>query len=219
MAPHALRGLQSRNLQDYLDAHLTKHFIYEKVEALIAHPTLRPTKDNPLDRLITKGMLTAENRVKKERRLPGSPELIQAVERATLWKQAISSFLNDVDMTEQINRTLTNLNEPISLPEDLASCSQGLQQSLLSLRLLSAQAADAHRKLLTTAILAHEAADTPHNTQSATAARHIQKAEEIKQLFRKLNGIYKTLQPSGLNRMSTSGKPTGHPLPSNHSPN
>jgi hypothetical protein len=207
MAPHALRGLQSRNLQDvdnyidYLDAHLTKHRIYEKVEDLIAHQTLRPTKANTLDRLITEGMLAAENRVKKKRRLPWSPKLIQAVERVTLWKQAVSSFFNDVDMTEQINRTLINLDEPISLPEDLASCRQGLQQSLLSLRLPSAQAADERRKFLTTAILAHEAADTPHDTQSATAARHIRKAEEIKQLFRKLNGIYKTLQRSGLNRI------------------
>jgi hypothetical protein len=49
--------------------------------------------------------------------------------------------------------------------------------------------------------MAHEAADNPQDAQSATAARHIKKAEEIKQLFRKLNGIYKLLQRSGLNRI------------------
>jgi hypothetical protein len=207
MAPHALRGLQSQNLTDvanyvdYLDAHFTRHRIYDKVQELIDQPTLCPTQANVLDRLITEGMISAENRVKKKRRLPWSPKLIQAVERVTLWKQAVSSFLNDIDMTEQIHRTLQNLEEPVFLPDDLESCRQGLQQSLLSLRRLSAQAADERCKFLTTTILAHEAADNPQEAQAATAARHIQKAEEIKQLFRKLHGIYKALQRNGQNRI------------------
>jgi hypothetical protein len=165
MAPHALRGLQSRNLQDvtryigYLDAHFVQHRIYDKVQALIDRPNLCPTQANALDRAITEGMLGAENRVKKKRCLPWSPKLIQAVERVTLWKQAVSSYLNDVDVTNQIQQTLTKLAEPITLPNDLVSCRQGLQQSLLALQRLSAQAADERRKLLSTTMMAHEAAD------------------------------------------------------------
>jgi hypothetical protein len=139
MPPHALRGLQSRNLTDvshyidYLDAHFAQHRIYDKVEALTANPNLCPTQANSLDRLITEAILSSENRVKKKRRLPWSPQLIQAVERVTLWKQAVSSFLNNVDMTEQIQQTLTNLEEQISFPDGLQLCRQGLQQSLISL--------------------------------------------------------------------------------------
>jgi hypothetical protein len=207
MAPQALRGLQSRNLKDvtryidYLDAHFVQHRIYDKVQALIDRPNLCPTQANSLGHAITEGMLGAENWVKKKRRLPWSPKLIQAVEGVTLWKQAVSSFLNDVDMTSQIQQTLTKLAEPITLPEDLQSCRQGLQQSLLALRRLSAQAADERHKFLLTTIMAHEAADNPQHAQSAKAARHIQKAEEIKQLFRKLQGIYKSYQRNGLNRI------------------
>jgi hypothetical protein len=138
---------------------------------------------------------------KEKRCLPWSPKLIQAVEGVTLWKQAVSSFLNDVDMTNQIQQTLTKLAEPITLPDDLHSCRQGLHQSLLALRRLSAQAADERRKFLLTTIMAHEAADNPQNARSAKAARHIPKAEEIKQLFRKLQGIYKSYQRNGLNRI------------------
>jgi hypothetical protein len=67
MAPHALRGLQSRNLKDvtryidYLDAHFVQHRIYDKVQALIDRPNLCPTQANALDRAITEGMLGAEN--------------------------------------------------------------------------------------------------------------------------------------------------------------
>jgi hypothetical protein len=207
MAPHALRGLQSRNLTDvanyidYLDAHFSRHWIYDKVQELIVRPTLYPTQANVLDRLIAEGMLSAENSVKKKRRLPWSPKLIQAAKRVTLWKHAVSSFLNDIDMTDQIHRTLQNLEEPVSLPDDLESCCQGLQQSLLSLRRLSAKAADERCKFLTTTIMAYGAADNPQDAQATTAARQIQKAEEIKQLFRKLHGIYKAIHRNGLNRI------------------
>jgi hypothetical protein len=162
---------------------------------------LCPTQANALDRAITEGMLGAENRVKKKRRLPWSLKLIQAVERVTLWKQVVSSFLNGVDMTNQIQQTLTKLAKPITLSDDLHSCRQGLQQSLLALRRLSAQAADERRKCLLTTIMAHEAADNPKNAQSANAARHTPKNEEIKQLFRKLQGIYKSYQRNALIRI------------------
>jgi hypothetical protein len=144
MAPHALRGLQSRNLEDvatyvdYLDSHFINHRIYEKVQELVTRPALCPTQANALDRLITEGMLSAERRVKKKRRLPWSPALIQAVERVMLWKHAVSSFLTDVDMTTQIHRTLKNLGAQVVVPGDLEFCRQSLQQSLLSLRHLSA---------------------------------------------------------------------------------
>jgi hypothetical protein len=154
MAPHALRGLQSRNSADvtryvdYLDAHLTRHRIYEKSNELVANPTLCPTQANSLDRLITEGMLRAEKQVKKKRSLPWSPQLIQAVEHVTLWKQAVSSCLNDVNMTEQINQTLRNLDNPFELPADLESRRQGLKQSLQDLRRISAQAAEQRRQFL-----------------------------------------------------------------------
>ena len=189
MAPLALRGLQSRNSTDvtryvdYLDAHFERHRIYEKARELVAHPALRPTQANTLDRLITEGMLSAEKQVKKKRRLPWLPQLIQAVEQVTLWKQAVLSCLNDVDMTEQINRTLSNLDTQIELPADLESRRQGLKQSLQSLHHISAQAVEQRRQFLSMTIIAHEAASTPADDKSAIAARHIQKAEEIKQLF------------------------------------
>jgi hypothetical protein len=95
MAPHALRGLQSRNSTnvtryvDYLDEHFESHKMYAKARELSARPTRCPTQVNALDRLITEGMLGAEKqvkmlgaekRVKKKRQLPWSPELIQVVE-------------------------------------------------------------------------------------------------------------------------------------------
>jgi hypothetical protein len=146
-------------------------------------------------------MLGAEKRVKKKRRLSWSPELIQAGERVTLWKQAVSSCLNDVDMTKQITQTLHNLDNHIKLPADLEFRCRGLKESLQSLRHISAQAAEKRRQFLDTTISAHQAARTSADDKSAIAARHIQKAEEIKQLFRKLQGIYKSLQRSELNRI------------------
>jgi hypothetical protein len=44
--------------------------------------------------------------------------------------------------------------------------------------------------------------DNPQDAKSAHAARYIQKAEEIKQLFRKLHGIYKSFQRNGLDIVS-----------------
>jgi exonuclease III len=189
MAPHALCGLQSRNSTDvtryvdYLHEHFESHNIYAKARALNARPILCPTQANALDRLITEGMLGAEKRVKKKRQLPWSPELIQAVEQVTLWKQAVTSCLNDVDMTAQINHTLRNLDTQIDLPADLESRRQGLKESLTSLRCISAHAAEKRRQFLNLTIISHEAANTLADDKSAIAARHIQKAEEIKQLF------------------------------------
>ena len=215
MAPKAVRKLQSHRLQakgNYITLfheYCVKHRVFDRITKLQATEFPIWSQANKLDRDITRGMLHAEKQCRQVGRDPWSPKLKKARLKVEIFKLALSMHRNGIDYSQQIERAIVNFVDLIEVPATLEEIKISLSHAQRELRTVLTTATEERKKFLQAQQRAAVIASDP---KEALKWRNIQKAEDIKAMYRKLRFVCKNSdQRSGLSSLEVPLDPTDDP--------
>ena len=167
----------------------------------MTHPGDRHAFAERLDNDIREASLAAEKTLK----LFGEPEwsvaLAQARKKRKLLSQLLSVIRTGLVIQESVIQGLRELDTSIEFPLTRQECSQKLRQAAAEVQTLVASSY-ARRDEERTRRLQHLDLSThPIDRQKAKDLRHIKKAEDIKQVFKKLKYVRGKVNKRGITRI------------------
>ena len=200
---HSQRRLLSKCLPSrlkYIDAlhkYCVDHTVFQRLDNLREYPSTPDAES--IDRDITRGMLSAENKCRLLGQEQWSLHLQKARLLVDIFKHALSMVRLGLESRHKINKLLAKYGTPIDIPDALGDIKQALKDAQSELRKTRKDSAQHRKDLLATRIAEAQVRNDP--TQISTAKR-IAKAEDMKALHAKLRFISKdSTNQSGLTKL------------------
>ena len=181
----AIRGTHPSNITkyvEYLDGFLKERDIYRKVKE--QKYWYEKDKLEKLDRIITKGMLEAEDQCRIHHREPWSKEVNEVMTTANIMRINLSSLNNNIDCSKQIAQKQSLLKSQIEVPESIEQAKKALRVAQTNCRKLINE-----RRTKKTSIGAEqEAAYVAMNPEidAKRAAQIFKRAKETKEMMSEL---------------------------------
>ncbi|OEU17034.1 hypothetical protein FRACYDRAFT_239635 [Fragilariopsis cylindrus CCMP1102] len=181
----AIRGSHPSNITKYIK-HLHEYFIENDMYRRVKEQKYWYEKDKleKLDRMITRGMLEAEDQCRIHHREPWSKEVNEVMTTAHILRINLSSIRNNIDCSKQIAQKQSLLQKKIKVPEELREATIALRVAQKNCRKLIHD-----RRVKTTSIEEEqEAAFVAMNPEMDTkrAAQIFQRARDTKQMMSEL---------------------------------
>jgi hypothetical protein len=181
----AIRGTHPSNITkyvEYLDDYLEERDIYRKVKE--QKYWYNKEKLEKLDRIITMGMLEAEDQCRIHHRQPWSKEVNEVMTTANILRINLSSLKNNIDCRKQIAQKQSLLKNEIKIPEDIKEATTALRLAQTNCRKLIKE----QRTKKTSIDEEQEAAFVAMNPEmdAKRAAQIFQRAKDTKQMMSEL---------------------------------
>jgi hypothetical protein len=181
----AIRGTHPSNITkyiEYLDEYFEERDLYRKVKE--QKYWYEKDKLEKLDKIITRGMLEAEDQCRIHHRQPWSKEVNEVMTTANILRINLSSLKNNIDCTKQIAQKQSLLKNEIEVPEDLKKASLALSIAQKNCRKLIKE----QRTKKTTIDEEQEAAFVAMNPEmdAKRAAQIFKRAKDTKQMMTEL---------------------------------
>jgi flagellar hook protein FlgE len=181
----AIRGTHPSNITkyvEYLDEYLEERDIYRKVKE--QKHWYNKEKLEKLDRIITMGMLEAEDQCRIHHRQPWSKEVNEVMTTANILRINLSSLKNNIDCSKQIAQKQSLLKNEIKVPKDLEQATIALRKAQKECRKLIKE----QRTKKTSIDEEQEAAFVAMNPEmdAKRAAQIFQRAKDTKQMMSEL---------------------------------
>ncbi|OEU09351.1 hypothetical protein FRACYDRAFT_248200 [Fragilariopsis cylindrus CCMP1102] len=181
----AIRGTHPSNITkyvEYLDDFLKEKDIYRKVKEQKYY--YDKNKLEKLDKIITQGMLQAEDQCRIHHREPWTKEVNEVMTTANILRILVSSLKNNIDCSKQIQQKQLLLQKVIKIPETLVEASKALGVAQKKCRKLI----NDNRNKTTSIGEEQEAAYVAMNPEidAKRAAQIFQRARDTKQMMSEL---------------------------------
>jgi hypothetical protein len=181
----AIRGNHPSNITkyvEYLDDYLEERDIYRKVKE--QKYWYNKEKLEKLDRVITRGMLEAEDQCRIFHRQPWSKEVNEVMTTANILRINLSSLKNNIDCTKQIAQKQKMLKNEIEIPKEIKEATTALSKAQKNCRKLIKE----QRTKKTAIDEEQEAAFVAMNPEmdAKRAAQIFQRAKDTKQMMSEL---------------------------------
>jgi hypothetical protein len=133
----AIRGTHPSNITKYID-HLNEYLEERDIYRKAKEQKYWYEKDRleKLDRVITKGMLEAEDQCRIFHRQPWTKEVNEVMTTANILRIHLSSMKNNIDCTKQILQKQSLLRKEIRLPTDINEATIALKKAQKNCRQL-----------------------------------------------------------------------------------
>jgi exonuclease III len=220
LGAHAPRILKSNNVSQvtqYIKAKyelLLAHNVFARAERMTS-PGNRHAYAERLDKDIVSASLSAEQQMKRFGEPAWSVALVQARKKEAILSKCLTMARTNIDHTEQLRRDVLELNaaeEPFILPTTLQECTQALRKAKSEVKEIVSQSFVHRDKEHEDRIKALESTlSTQSDKTRARILRRIRKAEDIKQLFRKLKMVRRTHDRRGVTRIEIPLHPEQEP--------
>jgi hypothetical protein len=215
MAAKNLRRLQSHNLAAKgayllsLNKYCLDHKVFKKLQELETQEEMNWPAIETLDRVITHGMLHDEKSCRFRGQDPWSPKLSKARMKVEILKLAMSMARTKRDYRQRIDKLLGEYGDLLEIPNLIPEVQTALRLSQKELRVVLQNAANEQKEYLQSK---QSAAVISSDPAAALKWRNLQRAEEIKAMYRKLRFIRQdSVQQSGLSRIEVPTDPTEDP--------
>ena len=181
----AIRGSHPSNITkyvEYLDEYLKERDMYRKVKE--QKYWYDKDKLEKLDRIITQGMLEAEDQCRIHHRQPWTKEVNEVMTTANILRISLSSLKNNIDCTKQIDQKQSLLKNKIVIPDDIKETTIALRLAQKNCRKIINE-----RRIMKTSIdKEQEAAYVAMNPEidAKRAAQIFQRAKDTKQMMSEL---------------------------------
>jgi hypothetical protein len=181
----AIRGTHPSNITkyvEYLDEYLEERDMYRKVKE--QKYWYNKEKLEKLDRIITMGMLEAEDQCRIHYRQPWSKEVNEVMTTANILRINLSSIKNNLDCTKQIEQKQSLLKNKIKIPTDIHEATIALRLAQKNCRKLIKE----QRTKKTSIDQEQEAAFVAMNPEmdAKRAAQIFKRAKDTKQMMTEL---------------------------------
>ncbi|KAI2490946.1 hypothetical protein MHU86_23634 [Fragilaria crotonensis] len=211
------RDLSSNNTQQVTE------YIREKYRILFHHhnafvrsvqltqPGNRHAFAERLDQDVLTASLAAAAKVKKFGEPAWSVELAEARKQVVVLKKHLSALRTHYDHSSVLTREMAQLLTPVPLPPTPSECSAAIRKVESSIKAIIAESYERRDQERQRKIAALETSGKQSDKESATRLRHMKKAEDIKQLFRKISGVRKNKLRQGVTRIEIPLHPDDNP--------
>ncbi|KAI2509161.1 hypothetical protein MHU86_5280 [Fragilaria crotonensis] len=211
------RDLSSNNTQQVTE------YIREKYRILFHHhnafvrsaqltqPGNRHAFAERLDQDVLTASLAAAAKVKKFGEPAWSVELAEARKQVVVLKKHLSALRTHYDHSSVLAREMAQLSTPVPLPPTPRECSAEIRKVESSIKAIIAESYERRDQERQRKIAVLEATGKQADKESATRLRHMKKAEDIKQLFRKISGVRKNKLRQGVTRIEIPLHPDDNP--------
>ena len=211
------RGLSTSNV------HQVTEYIREKHRILFGHhnassralqlslPGNRHEQAERLDSDVLAASLAAETKVRRVGEPAWSVELAQARKMVSILTKQLSALKTGYDHVEILTKEMAALESPVDLPLSLTECSTALRKAKAHVREIvseSYQRRDQERKHKLEAL---ESSQNAADKKTARILRRLKKAEDIKEMFRKLKHVRGRTTRQGVTRIEIPVHPTDDP--------
>jgi hypothetical protein len=181
----AIRGTHPSNITkyvEYLDEYLEERDMYRKVKE--QKYWYNKEKLEKLDRIITRGMLEAEDQCRIHHRQPWSKEVNEVMTTANILRINLSSLKNNIDCSKQIAQKQSLLKNEIKVPDNIIEATTALRLAQKNCRQLIKE----QRTKKTSIDEEQEAAFVAMNPEmdAKRAAQIFQRAKDTKQMMSEL---------------------------------
>jgi hypothetical protein len=181
----AIRGTHPSNITkyiEYLDEYLEEKDIYRRVKE--QKYWYEKAQLEKLDRIITRGMLEAEDQCRIHHRQPWSKEVNEVMTTANILRINLSSLKNNIDCSKQIAQKQSLLKKEIKVPEELKEATLALSIAQKNCRKLIKE----QRTKKTSIDQEQEAAFVAMNPEmdAKRAAQIFKRAKDTKQMMSEL---------------------------------
>ena len=212
----AERGLQSRNVAQitkYIAAKhrmLTESNVIERAKRLEL-PGNRHKYAEKLDADVVQRSLSAEQRTSHYGAPMWSVKLISARRKVSVLSKLLSMHKTGINLTEILNIELVAITTPFLLPETVGECNQALRQAKREVSNIIEHSFEVRDEERNKQIKELEADPDSHNKKKAKILRNLKKAEEMRQLFQKLQTLRNARKNSGITRIEVPVQPDEDP--------
>ncbi|KAI2490869.1 hypothetical protein MHU86_23692 [Fragilaria crotonensis] len=217
LATPSKRGLSSSNV------HQVTEYIQEKHRILFGHhnasqralqlslPGNRHEYAERLDTDVLSASLAAEAKVRRVGEPAWSVELSHARKTVSLLKKQLSALRTGYDHSEILTTELAKLDNPVELPTTVKECSTALRTAEAKVREIVAESYQRRDQERRKRIEALEQSQNKADKKRAKILRRLKKAEDIKELFRKLKHVRIKKKHQGVTRIEIPLHPNDDP--------
>ena len=220
LGAHAPRILKSNNVSQvtqYIKALydlLLEHDAFARAERL-SHPGNRHAYAERLDRDIVAASLSAEQKMKRFGQPAWSIALVKARKKVTMLSKCLTMARTQLDHTIQVQEDAREFNEGDAmyvLPATVHECTQAIRAAKSEVKAIVSQSFARRDNEREERIKALDSPFTSTNDKkTAQRLRHLRKAEDVKNLSRKLRVLRATHAHQGVTRIEIPLHPTQDP--------
>ncbi|KAI2492927.1 hypothetical protein MHU86_21605 [Fragilaria crotonensis] len=164
-----------------------------------------------LDQDVLTASLAAAAKVKKFGEPSRSVELAEARKQVVVLKKHLSALRTHYDHSSVLTREMAQLATPVPLPPTPRECSVAIRKVESTIKEIIAESYERRDHERQRKLEALETSGKKADKESATRLRHMKKAEDIKQLFRKISGVRKNKLRQGVTRIEIPLHPEHDP--------
>lgn len=217
LATREKRGLLSNNV------HQVTEYIREKHRILFDHhnasrrvlqlsfPGNRHEYAERLDSDVLSASLVAEAKTRRVGEPAWSVELAQARKVVSILKKHLSSLKTGYDNSDKLTRALAELDVPFELPPSKVTCSRALRAAETRVKEIVADSYQQRDQERRKKIEDLEASQHNADKTKAKILRRLKKAEDLKELFRKLKHVRGQKTRQGVTRIEIPLHPLDDP--------
>jgi exonuclease III len=210
------RGLQAKNVIQITKYISEKHRMLSECNAFerakrLEFPGNRHRFAEKLDADIVQRSLSAERRTSKYGAPMWSLKLIAARRKVSILSKLLSMHKTGIDLTEILNAEMASLQHSFLLPATTHECNIMLRLAKREVAHIIATSFEVRDDERAKQIEELEADPDPMNKKKAKILRNLKKAEEMKQLFQKLQLLRNVRQSSGITRIEVPVDPDQDP--------
>jgi len=212
----AERGLQSRNVTQITKYIAEKHRMLTEINAFnraqrLDIPGDRHKFAEKLDKDVVHRSLAAEKRTSKYGEPMWSQKLIAARKKVSILSKLLSMHKTGIDTTAIVQHELSTLTSAFLLPTTLQECNIAIRKAKRDVSDIIAQSFEVRDNERAKQIEELESDHDPDNKRKAKILRNLKKAEEMKQLFQKLQVLRAVRKNSGITRIEVPTQPESDP--------
>ncbi|KAI2502879.1 hypothetical protein MHU86_11548 [Fragilaria crotonensis] len=164
-----------------------------------------------LDQDVLAASLAAAAKVKQFDEPAWSVELAEARKLVVILKKQRSALRTLYDHSSLLASEMAKLSSPVTLPSTVPECNTAIRKVEVTIREIIAESYERRDQERQRKIATLEMSGKKADKESATRLRHMKKAEDIKQLFRKISGVRNNKVRRGVTRIEIPLHPAHDP--------
>lgn len=216
LAKMAERGLHSRNVKQVTQYIAEKHQMLTASNAFARSNRLNIPGDRhrfaeKLDADVVSKSLSAENRTSKYKVPLWSKKLIAARTKVSILSKFLSMHKTGINLNKIISKEMKSLTTPFTMPHSLTECNTALRIAKKEVADIIEHSFEVREKERDQQIKALEEDYDPDNKKKAKILRNLKKAEEMRQLFQKLQILRNVRTNRGITRIEIPADPKEDP--------